>query len=184
MKLHPNYQSLCEISLNLTKEPTCEVCGSSSNLKTCSHCKKVHYCGSEHQRSDWGIKHKNDCDPSNKKIKPPSPEKNQGKLNELQEKLKNQAAVSPALSQFSEEDIATATSNIFRQIMWKRLQTFLEQFSDEDPDDPMMQLKILLGGIKVPDIRISESISKSLVIARENGFTEVESVLSLIFELL
>ena len=32
--------------------PTCEVCGKTGDVKRCSGCKCVYYCGVEHQRED------------------------------------------------------------------------------------------------------------------------------------
>ena len=38
----------------------CSVCGSTSDLKRCSRCKKVSYCCIEHQKKDWTT-HKKLC---------------------------------------------------------------------------------------------------------------------------
>eukprot|EP01080_Neovahlkampfia_damariscottae_P001635 gene1635-12760_t len=38
----------------------CSVCGSTSDLKRCSRCKKVSYCCIEHQKKDWST-HKKSC---------------------------------------------------------------------------------------------------------------------------
>lgn len=37
----------------------CAVCQSAASMQ-CSRCKKVHYCGVEHQKSDWKA-HKPQC---------------------------------------------------------------------------------------------------------------------------
>ncbi|KLO12320.1 hypothetical protein SCHPADRAFT_854067 [Schizopora paradoxa] len=46
----------------------CTVCGSPHNLKACSVCKKVYYCGRDHQREDWKT-HKPECKPAEPKSK-------------------------------------------------------------------------------------------------------------------
>eukprot|EP01119_Soliformovum_irregulare_P013226 TRINITY_DN3508_c0_g1_i1.p1 TRINITY_DN3508_c0_g1~~TRINITY_DN3508_c0_g1_i1.p1 ORF type:complete len:526 (-),score=122.47 TRINITY_DN3508_c0_g1_i1:38-1615(-) len=40
----------------------CYICGSTNNTKTCSRCKKITYCGTKCQESDWG-RHAKECMP-------------------------------------------------------------------------------------------------------------------------
>jgi len=43
------------------KEKKCVVCGKGGpEVKACSQCKKVYYCGKDHQRDDWKS-HKKNC---------------------------------------------------------------------------------------------------------------------------
>ena len=38
----------------------CQVCGVTENLKQCSKCRQISYCGKEHQIQDW-TEHKKTC---------------------------------------------------------------------------------------------------------------------------
>lgn len=43
----------------MSDKSKCGVCGVAATLQ-CSRCKKVSYCGAEHQKSDWKT-HKTQC---------------------------------------------------------------------------------------------------------------------------
>nr|XP_039258932.1 egl nine homolog 1-like [Styela clava] len=46
--------------VHYNKMPTCAVCDKLDNLKSCSRCGSVEYCGREHQTQHWKV-HKKDC---------------------------------------------------------------------------------------------------------------------------
>jgi len=48
------------------KAALCALCGSPNNLKACSGCRKIFYCGLEHQKQDWPT-HKPECRASRNK---------------------------------------------------------------------------------------------------------------------
>jgi len=46
--------------LIMAPKKECHVCGEKNNLLRCSRCKKIWYCGTEHQREDW-TRHRAEC---------------------------------------------------------------------------------------------------------------------------
>ncbi|KAM9978795.1 hypothetical protein ACTFIY_012555 [Dictyostelium cf. discoideum] len=61
-KYDQDYNDIYKNQLQYTKnrQNTCEYCGCFAK-SNCSGCKKVHYCGKEHQQLDWQLGHSEQC---------------------------------------------------------------------------------------------------------------------------